>query len=56
MPEAALGELGEEAQPVLEPGVVGAQPQRLVPLQTDVVERALDESRHNRSSLLFSLN
>ena len=46
MPEAALRELGEEAQPVLEAGVVGAQPQLLVPLQADLVERALDERGH----------
>ena len=44
--EAALRELGEEAQAVLEAGVVGAQPQLLVPLQADLVERALDERGH----------
>ena len=42
MSEAALRELGEEAQAVLEAGVVGAQPQLLVPLQADLIERALD--------------
>ena len=44
--KAALRELGEEAQAVLEAGVVGAQPQLLVPLQADLVERALDERGH----------
>ena len=46
MSEAALRELGEEAQAVLEAGVVGAQPQILVPLQADLVERALNEGGH----------
>ena len=46
MSEATLRELGEEAQAVLEAGVVGAHPQLLVPLQADLVERALDERGH----------
>ena len=46
MSEAALWEFGEEAQPVLEAGVIGAQPQLLVPLQADLVKCALDERGH----------